>query len=140
MRGLFLFSVAFTGAVVIDCGLPSDIFKIQEAKVVPSNPHVGENTTLYLKFNNTGEPIVDGTAKVGITYNFIPFSPSIESICRYTNCPIASGITNHASSTLWPFMTGSISIKTVWRDLDGRQLLCFEVKEQTFEHDSLEGL
>ena len=140
---MFSFLVCMLGLVSAstnDCSLATDRFKIEEVMFVPSHPHAGENTTLYLKFVNPSEPVDDGITKTTLTYNFIPFNPSVESLCKNTICPIPSGLSEQASSSLWPNVAGTVTIRTTWLDLDGNQLLCFEIKEKTFEYDFVEGL
>jgi hypothetical protein len=146
---MFSFIIACLASLVTsittDCSLPTSLFKIEELRFVPENPHVGENTTLYLAFNNPGLPITDGKTTTSVKYSFIPLTPTVEPLCQNTQCPILTGQTEQASSSLWPDVTGTVIIRSVWTDLDGNELLCFEIREKTMgnsvmEHEGLEGL
>jgi hypothetical protein len=137
--------MSFVASITTDCSLATSLFKIEEVRFVPESPHVGENTTLYLTFNNPGLPLADGTATTSVKYSFIPLTPTIEPLCKNTHCPVLTGQTEQASSSLWPDVKGTVIIRSVWTDLDGNELLCFEIKEKTMgnevmEHEGLEGL
>ena len=137
----FLFSALFTviSSTVQDCSLSTSLFKIETLTFTPTSPTIGENTTLYLKFNNPNLVVTDGFVTTSITYNFIPFNPSVEPLCSNTKCPIVSGFTEQYSSSPWPDLSGSVTIRIVWTDLDGNQLLCMQIKEKTMISDYLEG-
>jgi ML domain len=142
---ILAYLVSFVSSITTDCSASNSLFKIEELRFVPENPHVGENTTLYLTYNNPGLPVGDGTATTSVKYSFIPITPTVEPLCKNTQCPILAGQTEQASSSLWPDVKGTVTIRSVWNDLDGNELLCFQIKEITMgnsviEYEGLEGL
>jgi hypothetical protein len=142
---ILAYLVSFVSSVVTDCSSSNSLFKIEEVRFVPTNPKAGENTTLYLTYNNPGLPLADGTATTSVKYSFIPLTPTVQPLCKNTNCPILTGQVEQASSSLWPDIKGTVTIKSVWADLNGNELLCFQIKETTMgnsviEHEGLEGL
>jgi hypothetical protein len=89
----------------------------------------GQNSTLLLSMK-IPEEINNGTATYTSTYNFIPLTPSTDELCGTTvNCPIGEGYLDTRSS--FPIdkgLSGSLTLKIVWADLTGRQLLCVVIK------------
>jgi hypothetical protein len=76
------------------------------------------------------EEINNGTATYTSTYNFIPLTPTTDDLCGATvACPISEGYLDTLSS--FPIdkgLSGSLTLKIVWADLTGRQLLCVVIK------------
>jgi hypothetical protein len=89
----------------------------------------GQNSTLMLSMK-IPEEINNGTATYSTTYNFIPLTPSTDDLCGTTvNCPIGEGYLDTLSSfPIDKSLTGSLTLKIVWADLTGRQLLCVMIK------------
>jgi len=138
---MLLIALLYTAqAVVDDCSVPNSIFKIQELTFSPSQPVIGENTTLYVKFNNPGEPVLDGTVTTAIKYNFLPLSPDIQPLCQNTACPVPVGVTEQSSSSLWPDLSGIVDIRITWTDTNNNQLMCMHVKESAVQGDINEGI
>jgi hypothetical protein len=89
----------------------------------------GQNSTLLLSMK-IPEEINNGTATYTSTYNFIPLTPSTDDLCGTTvNCPIGEGYLDTLSTfPIDKSLTGSLTLKIVWADLTGRQLLCVMIK------------
>lgn len=141
MFKILLASLAtFVAASVEDCSSSSALFKIESLDFTPDKPLAGENTTLTVKFNNPGYTVSSGTASTTLSWNFIPFEPTVEPLCQNTDCPIAAGSTQQSSSSAWPDVSGFVQINITWYNENGAELLCILIKETTMEGDYLEGL
>jgi hypothetical protein len=111
-------------ASVTDCSKGTSLFKITALSLTPDPPVKGQNTTLSVSMI-VPEVITDGTVTYTTTYNFIPFAPSVESLCGTVPCPIPTGPQTVSSS--YPIdasLSGTVTIKIEWKDLIPRQLLC----------------
>jgi len=68
------------------------------------------------------------TATYAVTYNFIPLTPTVDSLCadqETDKCPLAIG--HHHSESYSDFPTGlsgTLVSKITWKHEDGRQILC----------------
>ena len=122
---------------IYDCSLPNSTFKIDTLIYNPNNPHFGEDTMLYLKFNNTGAPILNGTITTDITYNSKQFSYNVNSLCNRINCPIPYGFSMKNFTNKWPYLSGKFKIKTTWNDMYNKQLLCLHIKQDTAMYTKL---
>lgn len=129
MRFLALLSFfASASAITTICSSTNSLLKITDLIFSPDPPIANQNTTLYLKFNNPGSPITDGTSTTVVTYNFIPFSPTVEPLCQNTVCPVPSGLTEQSSSSIWPpSLSGTVATTITWTDLQKNQLLCMKI-------------
>jgi hypothetical protein len=76
------------------------------------------------------EQVTNGTATYTTTYNFLPFTPTVDALCGVTvSCPIYVGKLDTVST--YPIdasLSGSLGIKIEWAELTGRQLLCVSIK------------
>jgi hypothetical protein len=70
------------------------------------------------------------TAKYAITYNFIPLSPTVDSLCAdqaTDKCPLATGHHHSESYSVFPTgLSGTLVSKITWTHEDGRQILCLQ--------------
>ena len=125
---------SFTNASVTDCGV-TPVFTITSLTLDPlASATIGQNVSLGLMYNS---PVVVSGGKVTttITYNFIPFAPSVSDLCTVstarslitTPCPITVGIHDGSAWYLMPAVSGSITTKIVWTDDNGAQLLCISL-------------
>ncbi len=130
-----LFAILMTSVVgsVEDCSSTYSLFKIESLDFTPSSPLAGDNTTLTVAFNNPGYVVNGGSATTSLTYNYIPFNPTVEPLCQNTACPVANGSTQQSSSSAWPDISGYIEITITWTDELGNQLLCMRIKDSTME-------
>jgi len=121
----FLSLCASVCASVSDCSKGGALFTLTSMNLTPDPPVVGQNSTLLLSMG-VPEEINNGTVKYSYTYNFIPFTPTVDDLCDTTvACPIVVGTLDTRSS--FPFdktLTGTLKLTIEWRDLTDRLLLC----------------
>jgi len=132
MLGLLsaLLSVSSGYGSVSDCSKATALFDITSMSFSPDPPVKGQNSTLLLSMNVPVE-VTGGTATYSATYNFIPLSPTVDNLCSVApnGCPIMPGTLNTLSSI--PFddsLTGSLTVKIEWKDLQEQQLMCVSIK------------
>lgn len=122
-----LFSAAFASAYasLSDCSNGESLFKLTSMSFSPDPTVPGLNSTLLLSMDVPSE-ITNGTATYAYTYNFLPFSPTVDPLCDVTvPCPIQVGVLNTRSSyPISPDLNGSLKIKVSWSDLNGNLLMC----------------
>ena len=120
---LALFAVTGAGASITDCG---SAFQITFLSLAPDPPVRGASVYLGLLFNNNeAAPVTAGTATTDITLNGLPLSPTTQSLCEATACPIPLGANNRSTSTTWPDVGGKITSRLTWTDAaTGKTLLC----------------
>jgi len=124
---LFSFIVS-ASAITSVCSSANSLLKIKDLVFSPDPPLANQNTTLYLKFDNPGPMIAGGTSTTAVTYNFIPFSPTVEPLCQNTACPVPTGLTEQSSSSLWPSgLSGTVVTTITWNDLQENELLCMKI-------------
>lgn len=116
-------------ASVTDCSNGGSLFTLTSMSFSPDPTVPGENSTLLLSMTVPQE-ITGGTATYSTTYNFIPFSPTVEPLCDTTvACPIQLGTLDTISSfPVDPTLSGSLSIRIEWKDPNAIQLLCVAIK------------
>lgn len=118
-----LFSAAY--ASLSDCSSGQSLFKLTSMSFSPDPTVPGQNSTLLLSMDVPSE-VTNGTATYAYTYNFLPFSPTVDPLCDVTvPCPIQVGTLNTRSS--YPIsadLSGSLQIKVSWSDLNGNLLMC----------------
>lgn len=129
--GLALFFLAGANADVIDCGAGKSVFVPTKLGLEPANPKAGEETRMTVVVENPGPEITDGTVTTSVTYNFIPFTPSTETLCSNTGCPLVTGSNDRSTSSVWPDISGRVDTHIEWTATDGTLLLCLDVKVQT---------
>lgn len=127
---LFFINVAY--ASLTDCSNGGSLFKIKSMSFLPDPMIKGQNSTLLVSMS-VPEVITDGTVTYTTTYNFIPFSPTVEALCDVTvPCPITVGtLDTYSSFPADPSLSGTIQIKIEWKDQKSRQLLCLLIKIKT---------
>ena len=112
----------------VDCSLGKSVFKLNSVNIDPVVPIKNENFTVSLDYTvPEGLTITSGTAVYSMTYNFLPFSPSTDDLCKDTSCPIIPGPHSQSSTSIFPSLTGTIVIKTQWFDDSNTQLLCYSL-------------
>ena len=117
-------------ATVSDCGAGTSVFSLKAASLTPANPSPGENVVLHIEYLvPTGTTITDGTSQYDVTYNFIPFSPTIEPLCYDIPCPLGPGLYMNDTISQWPTgLSGSVTTMMRWFDLAKRVLLCVRIQ------------
>jgi len=114
---------------VSDCSKGASQIKINSMSLLPDPPVKGQNSTLTLDLHVPIE-IQAGTATYSFTYNFIPFSPTVEDLCTQvpSGCPITVGPLNLISSfPIDPTLSGTLVSKIEWKDAASLQLLCISI-------------
>jgi hypothetical protein len=121
---LTFYSLLTTGfATIKDCN-PESIFRPTQLTVYPDPPIPGQPVKLTLIFDNTGPKINDGTVTTTLSINSMPFSPSTQTLCDNTKCPIVSGSNNRSTENIWPNVNGIVKSKITWTGPNNEQLLC----------------
>lgn len=122
----FLALVATAVASITDCD-PSSVFRPTELGLVPDPPVRGQPVVMTVKFNNPGAEVTDGKVVTSITLNGIPLSPSTDSLCANTQCPIVNGQNDRTATSTWPStVSGKIVTKSQWYGPAGESLLCVQ--------------
>jgi len=131
MRLFLLFSLLYSSCIgsLTDCSNGGSLFKITSMSFSPDPAVRGENSTLLISMTVPQE-ITGGTATYSTTYNFIPFSPTVEPLCDKTvACPIKVGTLNTVSSfPIDPSLSGTLQLRIEWKDPNSIQLLCVSIK------------
>ena len=113
---------------VTDCSKGGSLFTLTSMSFSPDPAVPGENSTLLLSMTVPQE-ITDGTVTYSTTYNFIPFSPTVEPLCGNIQCPILVGdLHTYSSFPIDPSLSGTLQLRIEWKDLSKVQLLCVEIK------------
>lgn len=119
-------------ASVTDCSNGVSLFKLTSMSFLPDPTVPGQNSTLLLSMTVPEEITVaaGASATYTTTYNFIPFSPTVDPLCDVTvPCPITVGSLNtYSSFPIDPTLSGTLQIKIEWKDMISRQLLCVLIK------------
>jgi ML domain len=111
---------------VENCGNGNALFTVTKLDFYPDVLSPGENATLTL-FYTSPEKITGGTTRTSITYNFIPFDPTVDDLCANAPCPITVGEHDGSSTMQVPTgVNGYIDTKVEWFDTTGRLLLCID--------------
>ena len=114
-----------------DCSNDMGLFKMISQGFSPEPPVPGQDATLWFYYQvPDGMNVTAGTAKYSITFNGIPFSPTVEDLCTQVKCPLVPGIYNLSSTSQFPSVAGKIVSKIQWYNEDGGLLLCSELTEK----------
>jgi hypothetical protein len=129
LLAIFLSLLGINGSVT-DCSKATALFDLTSMSFSPDPPIKGQNSTLLLSMNVPSE-VAGGTATYSVTYNFIPLTPTVNDLCLEVpgGCPIKPGTLDTVSSI--PFdgsLSGSLTLKILWKDLQEQQLMCVSVK------------
>lgn len=117
---------------VKDCGGGMSIFTVNSVSLTPPNPTPGQDVGLTLDYTvPPGMYVTNGQVEYAITYNFIPFAPSYEPLCANVPCPLTPNTYKNTSFSKWPTgLSGSVTTKMSWLDLDENLLLCVQISGQ----------
>ena len=118
---------------VKDCGAGKGAFKIQQLSVNPGRVNPGDPLTLHMRYEvPQGVVVKGGTASYAVTYNFIPLSPTVESLCSNVPCPLGPGIYTNDTVTTWPSgVSGTVTTKITWLDESSKLLACISIDSKT---------
>ena len=121
----FLSLLAYASSLIKDCNV-SSIFRPTSLGLTPDPPVVGQQVRMTVLFDNPGATVIDGTVTTSVTYNFLPLTPTVESLCDNTACPIVNGPNDRSTVSTWPDVRGTVVTKSVWTSTDGDNLLCVQ--------------
>lgn len=122
---LYTLLTSFAMSLITDCG---SIFQLTELALNPATPVRGQPLDMIVKFNNPGREVYDGEVTTSISVNYIPYPTSTEALCTNTECPIVTGFNDRSTSSVWPeSVSGRVTSKIIWSDLNGDQLLCISI-------------
>jgi hypothetical protein len=111
-----------------NCGNAQSPLQITSLSLSPDPPIRGQLFDLDIQFNNTGQPITNGSLVTQITFDYIPFNPITIPLCEYINCPLEIGPNSINKSTTWPdSVSGLISCNLSLQDIQSNQLLCVQI-------------
>jgi len=110
-----------------DCSNGLSTFKLTSLALVPESPLPGENVNMIVQFTNPGPDVNNGSVSTSITYNFLPLTPTVESLCDNTDCPLVNGFNDRSTNTTWPDISGIVTSTIVWNAFDNSQLLCIKL-------------
>lgn len=131
LSSLFASFVAVS-ATLKDCGAGVSLFPLHDQGFSPEPPIPGENATLWIYYEvPEGITVSDGSAQYSFTLNGIPFTPTVDPLCTQIVCPQTPGLYNITSTSVWPSgVSGKITSKIEWYDVDDTLLLCSELTER----------
>jgi hypothetical protein len=113
-------------AAITDCDT-SSVFRPTELSLVPDPPVRGQTVLMTVKFNNPGPEITDGKVVTSITLNGLPLTPSTDSLCANTQCPLVIGPNDRTATSTWPTtVSGKVVSKSQWFSPAGQSLLCVQ--------------
>ncbi len=138
---MFLLLVALAAAApptVKDCSSGTSVFTVNAASLVPADPIPGQNVTLHLEYTvPPGVTVTGGQSTFAITYNFIPFSPTVEPLCQDIPCPLGPGSYSNNTVSMWPSgLSGTVVSTLKWQDTDANQLLCISITAKMMKSTS----
>lgn len=138
LHNLFLLALSSTmfTASVKDCSSGSSLFTLNSASVTPDIPVAGDQVQLSIDYTvPEGLTVTDGTSEYAVTYNFMPFAPTIEPLCANVPCPLLAGSYKNDSVSTWPSgLSGTIVTQMKWYDLDRDLLLCVGISWKTLSN------
>jgi hypothetical protein len=128
---LLSLNIIVAKAFINDCSNGKSLFSIQSLGFWPDPAIKNSNSTTSFAYTVPEPGFAGGSAIYSVTYNFIPVSPTTEDLCKSIICPIVPGVYNTSSSTTFPDLSGSLTIKIEWKGLNSEQLLCAQIKTTT---------
>ena len=115
--------------VVNDCGGGSSLFKLNSVSLSPTDPAPGSSVSLNLDYTvPDGLTVNDGTSTTAVSYNFIPFAPTVEPLCQDIPCPLGPGRYSNSTNSTWPSgLSGTVRTTMTWADENAATLLCIGI-------------
>jgi ML domain len=111
-----VFAAAQNSVQVSNCNSNS-VFKVVDLSVSPTVPVKNENITIHTIYSVPAE-VSDGVAMYSCSFNGIPFSPTVDDLCKETGCPISVGNHDEYSSVTVPNLGGKIVCDMKWMNSD----------------------
>ena len=115
------------------CGTSTDIAQNVNLYVDPILPQT--DYTLYLTCD-LSEQVNGGTSIYSITYNFIPFQPTINDLCTdiltsNISCPLTDHISSASQGSVPTDISGTTIIKNEWFNQNNDRILCMSFNIKT---------
>ena len=128
LRAALLVLAGATALTVKDCA-PDSLFQLTDISVSPTDPSPGETFDLHLEWTVPETLTVNGgTAEYAVTYNYIPFSPTVEPLCQDIPCPMGPGTYKNDTKSTWPSgISGLVTSTMRWFSPENAVLACVEL-------------
>jgi hypothetical protein len=119
--------LAATLSNIRDCGNGQGRATLVGFDSQPSSPKPGDDVNLWVAYDLSAPEITGGTATYSVTYNGIPFPPTVKPLCDETACPKAVGFNNESSDSIFPSgLSGKIASTVKWNDQNDDLVWCVE--------------
>ena len=114
---------------VTDCSKGTSVFKFTGGSLLPDPVIPGQDSSITLNAEiPPGTNINGGTAKYSFSFNGIPFAPTTEDLCSDVACPLLPGPYTNTTTSVFPSgVSGKVTTKIEWFDVNGNRLLCADV-------------
>jgi len=114
---------------VKDCSAGTSVFKFTGGSLLPDPVVPGKDSSITLNADiPDGTYVNKGTAKYFISFNGIPFTPTVEDLCSNVDCPLLAGPYTNTTTSVFPSgISGKVVTKIEWFDSAGNHLLCVDV-------------
>jgi len=113
---LALYAAAQNSVQVSNCD-PNSVFNVVDLSVTPTVPVKNENITVHTVYTVPAE-VSAGVSSFSCSFNGIPFTPTVDDLCKETGCPISVGEHDEYSSVTVPNIGGKIVCDMKWMDSD----------------------
>jgi hypothetical protein len=136
---LMVVTTTTTLSTVKDCAAGRSVFTLNNANITPANPVPGDKVIMNVDYT-VPDPLVitDGASEFQVTYNFIPFAPTIEPLCANVPCPLGPGFYSNATETQWPTsISGTVTSQMKWFDQDRNLLLCVALSIKSWSQSEM---
>lgn len=111
-----VYATAQNSVQVSNCD-PNSVFTVVDLSVSPTVPVKNENITVHTVYTVPAE-VSAGTSSFSCSFNGIPFTPTVDDLCKETGCPISVGNHDEYSSVTVPDIGGKIVCDMKWMDSD----------------------
>lgn len=123
----FLALLGASLSTIRDCGNGQGRAALLAFDSQPASPKAGDNVSLWVAYDLPAPEITSGTATYSVTYNGIPFPPTVNPLCDETSCPKDTGFNNETSWSLFPSgVSGKITSSVKWNDQNDDLVWCVE--------------
>lgn len=114
---------------VTDCSKGTSVFKFTGGSLLPDPVIPGQDSSITLNAEiPPGTNVNGGTAKYSFSFNGIPFAPTTEDLCSDVACPLLPGPYTNTTTSVFPSgVSGKVTTKIEWFDVNGNRLLCADV-------------
>jgi hypothetical protein len=113
--------------VLKDCSAGTSVFKYGTASLTPDPLVRGQDATLSVSCTiPDGVTVTSGSTEYSLTYNGIPFSPTVEDLCSQVECPMKAGPYSNSTRSVFPDVSGKIVTRMKWFDEKKQLLYCLE--------------